>query len=130
MVRQPPRSKRTDTLFPYTTLFRSPETIVGFAATEAVAEIVGILRLAVAPLVHGEEEHPVLDQRTGTPDVQARRLGLVAAAGDVAIAFEIPVAPRGLPVLRSEYHLGPPQDLFRSRLGSYINHPPRRSSHH
>src|SRR3546814_1429781 len=24
MVRRPPRSKRTDTLFPYTTLFRSP----------------------------------------------------------------------------------------------------------
>src|SRR3546814_20337441 len=117
MVRQPPRSKRTDTLFPYTTLFRSPETIVGFAATEAVAGIVGILRLDVAPLVHGEEEQPVLDQRTGTPDVQARRIGLVAAAGDVAIAFEIAVARRGLPVLRAEYQLGPSVAPVRSRLG-------------
>src|SRR3546814_20339345 len=26
MIRRPPRSKRTDTLFPYTTLFRSPRT--------------------------------------------------------------------------------------------------------
>src|SRR3546814_4363933 len=26
MLRRPPRSTRTDTLFPYTTLFRSPET--------------------------------------------------------------------------------------------------------
>src|SRR3546814_18686701 len=26
MIRPPPRSTRTDTLFPYTTLFRSPET--------------------------------------------------------------------------------------------------------
>src|SRR3546814_8835554 len=26
MVRRPPRSTRTDTLFPYTTLFRSPES--------------------------------------------------------------------------------------------------------
>src|SRR3546814_14905405 len=25
MIRRPPRSTRTDTLFPYTTLFRSPE---------------------------------------------------------------------------------------------------------
>src|SRR3546814_9585196 len=25
MIRRPPRSKRTDTLFPYTTLFRSPK---------------------------------------------------------------------------------------------------------
>src|SRR3546814_14330530 len=27
MLRLPPRSTRTDTLFPYTTLFRSPETL-------------------------------------------------------------------------------------------------------
>src|SRR3546814_993555 len=27
MIRRPPRSTRTDTLFPYTTLFRSPPTI-------------------------------------------------------------------------------------------------------
>src|SRR3546814_5532628 len=26
MIRRPPRSTRTDTLFPYTTLFRSPST--------------------------------------------------------------------------------------------------------
>src|SRR3546814_19685929 len=29
MVRRPPRSTRTDTLFPYTTLFRSPEGEAG-----------------------------------------------------------------------------------------------------
>src|SRR3546814_8752576 len=29
MIRRPPRSTRTDTLFPYTTLFRSPEPAVG-----------------------------------------------------------------------------------------------------
>src|SRR3546814_10803542 len=28
MIRRPPRSTRTDTLFPYTTLFRSPRTAV------------------------------------------------------------------------------------------------------
>src|SRR3546814_11024464 len=28
MIRRPPRSTRTDTLFPYTTLFRSPYTII------------------------------------------------------------------------------------------------------
>src|SRR3546814_12825432 len=27
MIRRPPRSTRTDTLFPYTTLFRSPSTV-------------------------------------------------------------------------------------------------------
>src|SRR3546814_9059110 len=29
MIRRPPRSTRTDTLFPYTTLFRSIERVVG-----------------------------------------------------------------------------------------------------
>src|SRR3546814_8317209 len=28
MIRRPPRSTRTDTLFPYTTLFRSPEAVI------------------------------------------------------------------------------------------------------
>src|SRR3546814_6163558 len=33
MIRRPPRSTRTDTLFPYTTLFRSTELAAGLAAT-------------------------------------------------------------------------------------------------
>src|SRR3546814_6359358 len=39
MIRRPPRSTRTDTLFPYTTLFRSaapPATFLGIAALDAV----------------------------------------------------------------------------------------------
>src|SRR3546814_4713937 len=35
MIRRPPRSTRTDTLFPYTTLFRSP-TIVELASEEKI----------------------------------------------------------------------------------------------
>src|SRR3546814_21022628 len=31
MIRRPPRSTRTDTLFPYTTLFRSGRTFLGVA---------------------------------------------------------------------------------------------------
>src|SRR3546814_1740985 len=33
MIRRPPRSTRTDTLFPYTTLFRSSETSFGGGAS-------------------------------------------------------------------------------------------------
>src|SRR3546814_3562157 len=33
MIRRPPRSTRTDTLFPYTTLFRSTSTELGFASS-------------------------------------------------------------------------------------------------
>src|SRR3546814_5448210 len=35
MIRRPPRSTRTDTLFPYTTLFRSPRDGRGFAVHRA-----------------------------------------------------------------------------------------------
>src|SRR3546814_20178123 len=35
MIRRPPRSTRTDTLFPYTTLFRSPHNIILEIAVEA-----------------------------------------------------------------------------------------------
>src|SRR3546814_5803496 len=34
MIRPPPRSTRTDTLFPYTTLFRSAEGFAGHGAVE------------------------------------------------------------------------------------------------
>src|SRR3546814_10834106 len=33
MIRRPPRSTLTDTLFPYTTLFRSPDTKFAFVST-------------------------------------------------------------------------------------------------
>src|SRR3546814_6086561 len=35
MIRRPPRSTRTDTLFPYTTLFRSPALTIHLAWSEA-----------------------------------------------------------------------------------------------
>src|SRR3546814_14864796 len=36
MIRRPPRSTRTDTLFPYTTLFRSSASIYGSRAASGV----------------------------------------------------------------------------------------------
>src|SRR3546814_8100012 len=36
MIRRPPRSTRTDTLFPYTTLFRSCSGAASFASTCAI----------------------------------------------------------------------------------------------
>src|SRR3546814_12601090 len=35
MIRRPPRSTRTDTLFPYTTLFRSPKSNAAYVAQKA-----------------------------------------------------------------------------------------------
>src|SRR3546814_12920535 len=56
MVRRPPRSTRTDTLFPYTTLFRSlrPQSVAGQRLHPAMAaEQAGGLRLAA----RGGDEH-------------------------------------------------------------------------
>src|SRR3546814_1068074 len=39
MIRRPPRSTRTDTLFPYTTLFRSPTQAATCAATSLAASL-------------------------------------------------------------------------------------------
>src|SRR3546814_14633222 len=41
MIRRPPRSTRTDTLFPYTTLFRSQPLGAGVANTQAALRWLG-----------------------------------------------------------------------------------------
>src|SRR3546814_3713689 len=48
MIRRPPRSTRTDTLFPYTTLFRSPRSLAAVAAGEAMMHL-----LFVTALIYG-----------------------------------------------------------------------------
>src|SRR3546814_20094817 len=48
MIRRPPRSTRTDTLFPYTTLFRSPGEVLD---EEALAARFSVLRTPVREAV-------------------------------------------------------------------------------
>src|SRR3546814_6588884 len=54
MIRRPPRSTRTDTLFPYTTLFRSarvglPVNKIPFDGNLTRAEIIGSFRQVATP---------------------------------------------------------------------------------
>src|SRR3546814_9005793 len=44
MIRRTPRSTRTDTLFPYTTLFRSPLAITGISTARASATVASTLQ--------------------------------------------------------------------------------------
>src|SRR3546814_2538420 len=53
MIRRPPRSTRTDTLFPYTTLFRSSDLAVG--SDEHASAHAGIFSFGV--FAH----HPIVD---------------------------------------------------------------------
>src|SRR3546814_7257128 len=59
MIRRPPRSTRTDTLFPYTTLFRSRparrRARPRHPQLHPQGQIVGGLHLAQAPTIRSEE---------------------------------------------------------------------------
>src|SRR3546814_4371052 len=55
MIRRPPRSTRTDTLFPYTTLFRSIAPDSGIPAN--CTDLFGIEVTEFDPLPPGEENH-------------------------------------------------------------------------
>src|SRR3546814_1610895 len=55
MIRRPPRSTRTDTLFPYTTLFRS---LPGVAAADRERQIVG--KLVGALGIDGGRARPLI----------------------------------------------------------------------
>src|SRR3546814_4817903 len=97
MIRRPPRSTRTDTLFPYPTLFRSFECHRR-CATGFVRFMAGDVHLDVG-LVRGIDE---LQVAVVDPDpLQPRRL---AAFGFVHA--EVPVA-------RSEEHTSELQSLMR-----------------
>src|SRR3546814_10595676 len=56
MIRRPPRATRTDTLFPYTTLFRSRESQEMQPLRDLVADRVALARLDVVPLVDGDHD--------------------------------------------------------------------------
>src|SRR3546814_8336793 len=54
MIRRPPRSTRTDTLFPYTTLFRSNAGTQEFGAGRDLLQDRGLIEVAVLLVEPGE----------------------------------------------------------------------------
>src|SRR3546814_1607610 len=75
MIRRPPRSTRTDTLFPYTTLFRSMDGVLHVARVDFVAAgdddlLQAVDQVGIAVFVHGA------DVAGMEPAVAQRRRGL------------------------------------------------------
>src|SRR3546814_2856205 len=68
MIRRPPRSTRTDTLFPYTTLFRSSSREIKFAAIVS-PDRGGITHLRAAPFQHLEHIRCPVQARLPLDDV-------------------------------------------------------------
>src|SRR3546814_3314778 len=59
MIRRPPRSTRTDTLFPYTTLFRSTLLLMGKAFFDPIRVVTGLVQHSTGctPKIMRSEEH-------------------------------------------------------------------------
>src|SRR3546814_13953817 len=99
MRRGPPRSTRTATLFPYTTLFRSVVIVVVGLAREVVAQALGIaggepgqrhLAVARAGGVDHQRGQPEVPLQRPAADVQM----LHARAGHARVRLPHPPAPR------------------------------------
>src|SRR3546814_12057279 len=69
MIRRPPRSKRTDTLFPYTTLFRSanPGEQLVYVEMEAGAQT-GVARVRINASSGGEDAHYEVELNVRNPN--------------------------------------------------------------
>src|SRR3546814_14757100 len=83
MIRRPPRSTRTDTLFPYTTLFRSVEEVVRPVEQSVVDHDVALLAELVDQLLNGFVRHdlvlvPLDDEaggRAGREEAEVEHVG-------------------------------------------------------
>src|SRR3546814_15590331 len=66
MMRRPPRSTRTDTLFPYTTLFRSASVLVELYPGRALepSQVMAIINLVATSVPElGKSQITVVDQK-------------------------------------------------------------------
>src|SRR3546814_11699786 len=110
MIRRPPRSTRTDTLFPYTTLFRSRvlrQRVRRIDRPAARCRAMPFGTLRVAPLIEGEA--PEHDVEALAADIIAQflrilvllrgvlRLGDTRQAGELAsiLGLPCPITHRG-----------------------------------
>src|SRR3546814_9765138 len=89
MIRHPPRSTLTDTLFPYTTLFRSPSAWLAPSLSDAGTSAAGsLVSSAISPAVPADATSPTAASAAGASD----------SVGGVPSA-EIGRAPSELPSL-------------------------------
>src|SRR3546814_10717607 len=84
MIRRPPRSTRTDTLFPYTTLFRSPgavENALFFRGEDLRIDIGASMHLELMPIIIGMDYRARI-HIPGTPYKTSSQFALTVNASD------------------------------------------------
>src|SRR3546814_10979551 len=84
MIRRPPRSTRTDTLFPYTTLFRSPgavENALFFRGEDLRIDIGASMHLELMPIIIGMDYRARI-HIPGPPYKTSSQFALTVTASD------------------------------------------------
>src|SRR3546814_5473164 len=94
MIRRPPRSTRTDTLFPYTTLFRS-------------------ISVTASSMDQRRRDHAIRDPEELCPSGQARKQALVGSGQPDLPAKREQFVIQRLPTPRSDEHTSELQSLMR-----------------
>src|SRR3546814_1660155 len=112
MIRRPPRSTRTDTLFPYTTLFRSWAATIQGETGPAVT-----LNAQIFLPVRREKELPAIIMVPGSGNIGTHHLAEAAALNSAGYAVLLidPFRARGIAdTIRSEEHTSELQSLMRT----------------
>src|SRR3546814_6346059 len=113
MIRRPPRSTRTDTLFPYTTLFRSCHDVdvnIGIAiGPGGVVDANGRFAALQKDFAHGDLSIPDMD--LAAPANRAGRDAHFGASGN--ICHRVSPSSEGRWPCRSEEHTSELQSLMR-----------------
>src|SRR3546814_3118406 len=118
MIRRPPRSTRTDTLFPNTTLFRSAgELFQQMADVQLLHVPYKSNPLVITDLLGGQIDMMMADMATGLPQVKAGKLRALGVTDSkpLPLAPDIaPIADSGVPGYKMGYWL----DRKSTRLNS------------
>src|SRR3546814_4797912 len=121
MIRQPPRSTRTDTLFPYTTLFRSPEVLA-----RAKSMIDRNVARRPKEMIAARTRQAVIEQRTF--DTQAEELEYLARL--ISQQIEGGKTPDQIAVLTRTNKEATTIALSLAAAGIACYHPDNRSEEH
>src|SRR3546814_2838215 len=116
MIRRPPRSTRTDTLFPYTTLFRSADAL-RFVGIDRTAGQDHVERAALADDPRQADGAAVDERHAPAAAIDAEYR---AGGGDAEVAPEREFEPAGDRVAldRGDHRLFEQQDRKSTRLNS------------
>src|SRR3546814_5229289 len=111
MIRRPPSSTRTDTLFPYTTLFRSDGVILFESVSEGFGALQDALRADSLQVIGGS----AFGDRLENDRAFAQQLlaGLGFPAGHIHEFNDAGEADRFIDTYRSEEHTSELQSLMR-----------------